>query len=225
MRIINAPSLANCNLLEMGRDVEELVCGGADWFHIDIMDGHYVPNISLPLRLVADLKQKYPDIKTDIHLMVTNPAGYLEDLSRSGADYVSFHMDATNFSLRLLERIRSLGMKAGVIINPSQQIGVLEPIINCVDYVVLMSVEPGYAGQRFMPSAIPRLKELIQMRWRSGCDFLISIDGGVDYPHAIECARLGAEVYVTGIFTVFQQPDGISAACRRFKKTLTEACG
>ena len=222
-KIINAPSLANCSFMEMGRQVDELVLGGADWFHIDIMDGHYVPNLCYPTKIVGELKKKYPSMQTDVHLMVTDPMSYLPQLKQNQADWVSFHMDSTHFSRRTLVAIREQGMKAGVVINPSQPISIIEPVIRFVDYVVLMTVEPGYAGQTFMVDSLPRVTELAALRKKHDVNFLISIDGGVDYPNAIECARRGAEVYVTGIYTVFQQEDGITAACRRFKKTLTDA--
>lgn len=221
--IINAPSLANCSFIEMGRQVDELVQGGADWFHIDIMDGHYVPNLCYPTKIVGELKKKYPSMQTDVHLMVTDPMSYLPQLKQNQADWVSFHMDSTHFSRRTLVAIRDMGMKAGVVINPSQSISIIEPVIKFVDYVVLMTVEPGYAGQTFMVDSLPRVTELDALRKKHDVNFLISIDGGVDYPNAIECARRGAEIYVTGIYTVFQQEDGITAACRRFNKTLTDA--
>ena len=225
MKIINNPSLANCNLLQMGEDVRQLVEGGAPWFHVDLMDGHYVPNLCFPLRVVSDLKAQYPQVEIDVHLMVTNPMDYLPRLKEAGADWVSFHLDATNFSRRTLTTIRAMGMKAGIIINPSQRIDALEPILDVVDYVVLMSVEPGYAGQKFMPEAIPRLAELVELRRKHGRDFLISVDGAITKPAAVECAKLGAEVFVTGIYTVFQQELPIPEACRAFEKMLCEAVG
>ncbi len=166
MNVINAPSLANCSLLHMREEVCQLVEGGADWFHIDIMDGHYVPNLCFPVRLIGELKKEYPEIAIDVHLMVPNPESYVEALAEQGANYISFHLDSTSFSRRLLSRIRELGCKAGIVINPSQPISLLEPLLSFADYIVLMTVEPGFAGQSFLPDSIGRLEELVALRTR-----------------------------------------------------------
>lgn len=218
--LINCPSLANSNLLELDSDVAQLLEGGARYFHIDIMDGHYVPNLCYPIRVISDLKAKYPQIIADVHMMVTNPADYIDRLKAAGADYVSFHVDSTNFTIRTLRAIKAAGMKAGVVINPSQRIDVLEPYIDQVDYVVLMTVEPGFAGQQFMVEAIPRVAELSALREKCGNDFLISIDGGINYPNVQPCVRNGANMFITGIYTVYRQEDGIVSACHRFEQEM-----
>ena len=218
--LINCPSLANSSLLELGSDIAELWEGGTRYYHIDIMDGHYVPNLCYPVRLVSDLKTAYPDAITDVHLMATEPGNYIDRLAKAGCDLLSFHVDSTSFVIRTIRQIKEAGMKAGVVINPSQRIDILEPYIDKVDYVVLMSVEPGFAGQVFMPEAVTRVKELAELRENCGNDFLISVDGGINYPNVQPCVRNGANIFVTGIYTVYHQEDGIISACRRFEAEM-----
>ena len=151
--MINAPSLANCGLFTMAEEMDGMIRGGVNFVHIDIMDGHYVPNIFFPLSIVQAVRKRYPNLTIDVHLMVTNPEDYVDRMREDGADYLSFHIDSTRFSRRLIDSIQQSGMKAGVVINPSQPISLLEPLVRFVDYVVLMTVEPGFAGQPFMHEA------------------------------------------------------------------------
>ena len=219
--MINAPSIANCDLLNIGKQIEELIAGNVIFLHIDLTDGHYVPNLFFSTSILKTIKLKHPDIIADVHLMVSNPQDYIDLLKEYGADYVSFHIDSTSFSIRLLRNIRSKGMKAGVVINPSQRIDIIEPFINYLDYVVLMTVEPGFVGQKFMEGSLERLDELNKLRKKYSAKFLISIDGGIDYPNSVECLKRGAEILVTGIYTVFNQPDGLTDACLRFEKEMS----
>lgn len=218
--IINAPSLANINLLNFGQDVEELYNAGVRFFHIDLMDGHYVPNLCFPVNAIADLRSKYPDVTLEVHMMVDDPMSYIPKLQQAGADYVSFHYDATPFVRRTLTNIRDAGMKCGVVINPSQRIDILEPVASLVDYVILMSVEPGFAGQKFLLGSMERLVELAEFRKAKGLDFQIMVDGGVNYDIAEDVVRNGADMIVTNIYMIFNQPDGITGACRRFEEVL-----
>lgn len=218
--MINAPSLANCNIFTIGEEMDEMIKGGVHLVHVDISDGHYVPNILFPLSIVKHIKERYPELMVDVHLMVTNPEEYVDRMKQDGADYLSFHIDSTRFSRRLIEKIHNAGMKAGIILNPSQPICLLEPLVHFVDYVVLMTVEPGFAGQKFMHDAIGRLEELQALKERTGTNFLISIDGGIDMEHSRECIKRGAEILISGIYTVFHQPDGLEKACARYQEEM-----
>lgn len=221
--VINCPSLANCNTLHIGEDIEALRRAGVTYFHIDLMDGNYVPNLCFPIRFVRDLKEAYPDMVLDVHMMVKDPLSYVERMAEAGVDYLSFHVDSTPFVIRVIDRIRKAGMRPGVVVNPSQNVAVIEPYADFVEMVTLMAVEPGFAGQAFMPQTIGRVEELAALRKRAGKDFLINVDGAINYESLIPCIRRGADVIVTGIFTVFQQPGGIEAACKRFDVECAKA--
>ena len=218
--VINAPSLANIPLLDFPGQVQELYDAGVRFFHVDIMDGHYVPNLCFPASLVGELKEKYPDCTVEVHMMVDNPFAYIAQMKDLGADWLSFHCDSTRFVRRGLTMIRDAGMKAGVVLNPSQRIDVLEPYANLLDYVVFMSVEPGFAGQKFLPGSMERLRELSAFRRSHSLPFSIVVDGGVSYDNAAEAVRCGADALVTNIYMIFRQPEGITGACRRFQQEL-----
>lgn len=220
--VINAPSLANINLLDFGKQVDELVEAGVQFFHIDLMDGHYVKNLCFPVSVVKALKQKYPNCVAEVHMMVDNPMDYIDTLKQYGADYVAFHCDSTSFVRRTITTIQAAGMKAGVVLNPSQRIDTIEPYANLLDYIIFMAVEPGFAGQKFLPGSMERLAELARFRKDKGYNFKILVDGGVNYDIAADCVLNGADMLVTGIYMVFEQPDGILGACNRFKNTLKD---
>ena len=218
--VINNPSLANINLLKFGEEVEELYASGVRMFHIDLMDGHYVKNLCFPASVVKSLKEKYPDVTMEVHLMVDNPFDYVQLLASYGCSAFGFHLDSTSFSRRLINDIHSAGMKAGVAINPSQPINLLEPLVPYLDYVIFMSVEPGFAGQKFISGSLERLIELNKMRERMGYNFKIIVDGGVNYDIAKEVVSNGADALVTNIYMIFNQDGGIKKACERFEKEL-----
>ncbi len=218
--VINDPSLANINLLKFGEEVEELYCAGVRMFHIDLMDGHYVKNLCFPATVVKSLKEKYPDVTMEVHLMVDNPFDYVSQLASYGCSAFGFHLDSTSFSRRLINDIHTAGMKAGVAINPSQSISLIEPLAAYLDYVIFMSVEPGFAGQKFIPGSLERLIELDRLRKRTGYNFKIIVDGGVNYDIAKDVADNGADALVTNIYMVFNQECGIRKACERFEKEL-----
>lgn len=214
---INAASLANIPITDFPAQMEQLYEGGCRWFHVDLMDGHYVPNLLFPVSAVKEIKQKYPDCIMEVHLMVTNPTDYITRMKDSGCDMLSFHIDATSFVQRTLTEIKRCGMKAGVVLNPSQRIDILEPFFHLIDYVVFMSVEPGFAGQKFLSGSLDRLRELALFRKSHDCTFPIIVDGGVHYGILRDILENGCDAVVTNIYTIFNQPEGIVAACRRFE--------
>lgn len=217
--MINSVSVINCGFLHLKERLDECVRGGAKMFHVDLMDGHYVPNLCMPIGYLAELKQEYPQILMDVHLMVTNPQDYVDRLANAGADYLSFHTDSTNFVRRTLQSIRDAGMKPGILINPSQRIDHIVPFIHCFDMVTLMAVEPGFAGQPFLPGSMERLEELAKLRKEYGCNYLINVDGGVNHEREKLCNDIGVDVIIGTIHNIFKQPEGLEAACRRFEET------
>lgn len=218
--MINTASVINIPFLDMREQLDQLVAGGTRYFHIDLMDGHYVPNLCMPIELVSQLKQAYPQVSMDIHMMVTNPGDYIERLRAAGADYVSFHTDSTAFVRRTLANIRNAGMKAGIIINPSQRMDHIEPFIHCFDLATVMAVEPGFSGQVFLDGSMERIQELCDLRAKHNADFLISVDGGVDYERGKVCKEMGVDWIVGTRHTIFRQPEGILEACRKFERLL-----
>lgn len=221
--VINSPSIANCNTLHVREDIEELRRAGIQFLHVDLMDGNYVPNLCFPVRMMQDLKAEYPDMVLDVHMMVTDPIAYVDRMAEAGVDYLSFHEDSTHFAVRTIDRILNRGMKPGIVINPSQQVDVIRPYADMLDMVTLMAVEPGFAGQRFMVRAVDRVAELATLRKQCGKDFLINVDGAMTYEGLVPCVKRGANVIVTGIFTIFQQPEGIAGACKKFNRICREA--
>ena len=218
--MINTASIINVSFLHMKEQIDELVEGGTRFFHIDLMDGHYVPNLCMPIELIAELKKAYPQVNMDIHMMVTDPDKYLDRLKAAGADYVSFHTDSTPFVRRTLNNIHKLGMKAGIVVNPSQRIDHIEPFIHCFDLVTLMAVEPGFSGQQFLDGSMERIQALCDLRKKHGASYMIFVDGGVDYEKGMICKQMGVDMIVGTRHTIFFQQEGILNACRRFEAEL-----
>lgn len=205
MSVIVSPSLLSADFLNLGRDVEMLNHSQADWFHLDIMDGTFVPNISYGLPIVAQIK-KVARKPLDVHLMIVQPERYIEQFHKAGADILTIHLEASVHLHRTLQEIKARGMKAGVALNPHTPINALEDIIQDIDVVLIMSVNPGFGGQSFIPHSVKKVKELKTLIRKTGSHTLIEVDGGVNLTTGQKLAEAGADALVAGSF-VFQSPD------------------
>lgn len=221
MAILN-PTLACADPLHLARDLDALERGGAGMLHVDVMDGHYVPNLCLNFDQAMAIRRAKPDLPMDLHLMVTDPFAWLDKLRAVNPTHVSFHLDATPFALRLISQLRAMGIHPGVVLNPSQPTELLDPVLDQVDYVLLMGVEPGFSGQSFLPQTLSRLAELDAKRRQRKLSFQIMVDGGIDHENGPACARAGADILVGGAFVCFDQPDGVEASSRRFVQALAK---
>jgi len=202
-----APSILSANFLHLEKDIDMINNSEADWFHLDVMDGRFVPNISFGLPVIAAMKKKAA--KTfDVHLMIVEPEKYFEEFAKAGADVLSVHYEASVHLHRSMQRIKSLGMKAGVAINPHTPVQLLEDLIGDIDLVCMMSVNPGFGGQKFIPKTLDRIRTLRGIIDSAGASTLIEIDGGVTLENAEEIIAAGADVLVAGN-TVFSAADPV----------------
>lgn len=219
-RIEIAPSILACNFSRLGEEVRAVEQGGADIIHVDVMDGHFVPNISIGIPVVESLR-KATRLPLDVHLMIDRPERYIEEFVRAGASRVLIHEEATVHLDRALSMIREFGAEAGAAINPATPVAMLTEVLHKVDTVLVMSVNPGFGGQKFIPGALDKIRDLNQRRARYNGGFRIEVDGGVDADNAAELAQAGANTFVAGT-SIFHTPDP-AAATRQMRKLAAEA--
>ncbi len=202
-----APSILSADFANLQRDIEMINSSEADWFHIDVMDGVFVPNISFGFPVIKQIN-KYAKKPLDVHLMIVEPDRYFERFKEVGADIISVHYEACQHLHRSIQAIKALDLKAGVVLNPHASVYVLEDILADVDLVMLMSVNPGFGGQKFIENTIVKIERLKELIAKTGSGAVIEIDGGVNLSNAVDLIRAGADVLVAGN-TVFGSDDPV----------------
>jgi len=192
-----APSILSADFARLGDDARAALEAGAQLLHVDVMDGHFVPNITIGPPVVASLR-KAVTAPLDVHLMIEDPDQFIPAFADAGADWISVHQEACVHLHRTLELIKSLSLKAGVVINPATPVQTLGEVLDIVDYVLVMSVNPGFGGQKFIPGSLEKIRKLATMRTAKGPDYRIEIDGGVSLNNVAEITKAGAEILVAG---------------------------
>jgi ribulose-phosphate 3-epimerase len=214
MRCIIAPSVLACDLTRLGASVRAVERAGADWHHVDVMDGHFVPNLTFGPDIVKAVRRA-STLPVDAHLMITDPARFAEIFIRAGVNVLTFHIEVAPNPRPLLRKIRRLGARPGLVVKPGTPVSAVFPFLDEVDLVLVMSVEPGWTGQEFMPKALRKIREL---RAKAGPALDIQVDGGVNEETLVPCAQAGANVIVAG--AAVYRADSPRRAIRRIRATL-----
>ena len=215
-----APSILSADFARLAEQVRDATEGGGTVIHVDVMDGHFVPNITIGPPVVKSLR-KATDLPLDCHLMIENPDQYIPEFVEAGADWISVHQEACRHLNRTLHLIRSHGAVAGVVINPATPVETLSEVLDIVDYVLVMSVNPGFGGQKFIPGAVHKIRRLSEMRASRRLQFRIEVDGGIGLDTVAEVVRAGAEILVAGN-AVFGKGDP-KVNAQKLLKTAAEA--
>jgi len=211
-----APSILSADFARLGEQVAEVAGAGADYIHVDVMDGHFVPNITIGPAVVASIRP-LTDLPLDVHLMIEHPELYVSDFVKAGAGIVTVHVEACSHLHRLVQLIKGLGVKAGVSLNPATPLSSVEEIVSYVDLVLIMSVNPGFGGQSFIASTLPKIAGMRRMLEDRKARAELEVDGGIGPDNAGEIVKAGADVLVAGN-SVFKAREGIGGAMQRLRQ-------
>lgn len=204
-----APSILGADLMQLGRELKKIEDSGAEYIHIDVMDGHFVPNLSFGIDTVRQVKAN-THLPVDVHLMLDNPEHYIEKFAKAGADLISIHLESTPHISRLIKSIKDYGCKAGVVLNPGTSAILLQPILADVDYILQMTCNPGLGGQSFLYSTLSNIEYLAKWRKENHASYLIEVDGGINDKVALDCRNVGVDILVAGSF-FFNSPSPLMA--------------
>ncbi len=206
-----APSILSADFSKLGTDVHEICEFGADYIHVDVMDGAFVPNISFGAGVMKSLNN-VATIPYDVHLMIEDPDRYIEDFVTPNTEFITVHQEACRHLDRTIQHIHSTGMKAGVALNPATPIVMVEDVLDKVDMILIMSVNPGFGGQKFIPRALDKIRRLDEIRKANGYDFVIEVDGGVNLQNCEELKSVGTDILVAGsaVFKVEDRKEAIA---------------
>lgn len=192
-----APSILSADFSKLGEEIKDVERGGADYIHVDVMDGHFVPNITIG-PLIVEAIRPITKLPLDVHLMIDNPDQYIEAFANAGADYLTVHVEACKHLHRTIHYIKSFGVKAGVVLNPATPVQTIEHVIEDIDMVLLMTVNPGFGGQKFIEQVLPKIRQVKDLVDKKGLSVEIEVDGGVNEETARKCVEAGANVLVAG---------------------------
>ena len=192
-----APSILSADFSKLGEEIKDVEKGGADYIHVDVMDGHFVPNITIG-PLIVEAIRPITSLPLDVHLMIENPDNYIPTFAQAGADIITVHVEACPHLHRTIQLIKSHGIKAGIVLNPHTPVSVIEHVLEDIDMVLLMTVNPGFGGQKFIHSVLPKIKQVADMVKERNLEVEIEVDGGVNAETARLCVEAGANVLVAG---------------------------
>ena len=213
-------SILSADFTQLGNQINTVEKHGADWIHIDVMDGHFVPNITMGPFIVA-ASRRATQLPLDVHLMIERPEKYIAEFAKAGADSITVHTEASPNLYRTLQEIKTLGCRAGVAINPGTDASAVRPVLGLADMVLVMTVNPGYSGQKFLPETMAKIKKIRSWMDKAGLDTDIQVDGGVDADTLPIAQKAGANIFVSAS-AIYKHPEGIETGLRALKAHLQD---